>query len=96
MEQHTKQVTVEYVDAKLLFAQFEEIKALVAEINKQLNPPKVDKYLTREEVASLLKISLPTLHDWTKKGFLQSYRIGNALRYKEEEVLSSPIAIKKI
>jgi len=44
------------------------------------------KYLSRAEVARLLKISLPTLHEWTKSELLQSYKIGNRVLYKQEEV----------
>lgn len=44
------------------------------------------KYLSRVEVAKLLKISLPTLNEWTKIGHLQSYRIGNRVLYKTEEI----------
>jgi len=47
------------------------------------------EYITRKEVAKLLKITLPTLHDWTKQGFLQSYRIGNRILYKLKEVEQS-------
>ena len=48
-----------------------------------------EKFLTRSEVARLLKITLPTLHDWTKKGLLKAYRIGNRIRYKEAEVMAT-------
>lgn len=48
-----------------------------------------EKFLTRGEVARLLKITLPTLHDWTKKGLLKAYRIGNRIRYKEAEVMAT-------
>lgn len=44
------------------------------------------KYLSRSEVSRLLKISLPTLHEWTKLNLLQSYKIGNRVLYKNEEV----------
>jgi len=45
-----------------------------------------EKYLTRGEVANFLKISLPTLHRYTKDGVLKSYRIVGKIRYKLEEV----------
>ena len=44
------------------------------------------EYLSRAEVAKLLKISLPTLHEWTKLHWLQSYKIGNRVLYKLQEV----------
>jgi len=43
-------------------------------------------FLSRKEVTELLKVSLPTLHEWTKAGWLQSYKIGNRVLYKPEEV----------
>jgi len=46
-------------------------------------------YLSRKEVASLLKITLPTLHDWTKMGYLKSYKIGARVLYKESEVVAT-------
>jgi excisionase family DNA binding protein len=52
-----------------------------------------EEFLTREEVATLLKISLPTLHDWCKKGLLNPFKIGNKVRFKKHEVMSSPKAI---
>lgn len=56
-------------------------------------PNDAEEYLTREETAKLLKCSLPTLWEWTRKDLLQSYRIGNKVRYKRSEVMSSPKAI---
>ncbi|HOX77204.1 MAG TPA: helix-turn-helix domain-containing protein [Bacteroidales bacterium] len=48
-----------------------------------------DELLTRAETAKLLKISLPTLHDWTRTGKLQSYRISSRLRYRKSEVIEA-------
>ena len=44
------------------------------------------EYLTRRETAKLLSISLVTLNEWSKKGILQSYRIGGRVRYKKSEI----------
>jgi excisionase family DNA binding protein len=44
------------------------------------------KLISRKEVATLLKISLPTLNEWSKLGWLQSYKIGNRVLYKLPEV----------
>lgn len=43
-------------------------------------------YLSRADVCELLKISLPTLHEWTKLGLLKSYKIGNRVLYKQQEM----------
>jgi excisionase family DNA binding protein len=60
---------------------------------KPSTPSDAEEFLTREEVAKLLKISLVTLHDWTNRDLLKSYRIGNKVRYKRNEVMQSPKAI---
>jgi len=59
-------------------------------LSKSHPPPNKEdsgnKYLSRAEVAKLLKISLPTLHIWTKLKLLQSYKIGNRVLYKQQEI----------
>ena len=52
-------------------------------------PIEQSEYLSRKEVAKLLKITLPTLHDWTKLGYLKSYKMGTRVLYKESEVKST-------
>lgn len=53
-----------------------------------VNTEKEFKYITRKQVAKLLKITLPTLNEWTKLGWLQAYKIGSRVLYKEPEVIS--------
>ncbi len=60
-------------------------------------PPQFEteeKYLTRKETADLLKISLPTLNDYTKKGKLIGYRLGSRVLYKESEIHANLQKIK--
>ena len=47
------------------------------------------KLLTKAETAQILQISLPTLHDYTKRGLIKSYRLGTKIRYKFQEVEES-------
>lgn len=42
--------------------------------------------LTRKQTASLLGVTLPTLHAWTKQGKITGYRIGTTVRYKKDEL----------
>lgn len=51
------------------------------------------KYLTRRETATRLRITLPTLNAYTKKGLLKGVRFGYRVLYREEDVLT---AIKDI
>ena len=44
------------------------------------------KYYGREEVATLLKISLPTLHEYTKEGRIKAVRIKGRVLYSEEAI----------
>lgn len=64
----------------------ETIQEQIGQIQKPL--PKTE-LLTRKEAAEILGVSLPTLHYWTKDGEVPAYRIGNRVRYKRDEVLSS-------
>jgi excisionase family DNA binding protein len=65
----------------------------LAEIKKSFEPKTPTEYLTRNEVAKLLKCDLSTVHNWTKKGKLVKHCIGNRAYYKRSEVEA---AIKKI
>jgi excisionase family DNA binding protein len=65
----------------------------LAEIKKSFEPKSPTEYLTRTEVAELLKCDLSTVHNWTKKGKLVKHCIGNRAYYKRSEVES---AIKEI
>lgn len=54
-----------------------------------LKPPPKIQYLSRKEVSELLKVSLVTVHNWTKEGLINSYRIGRRVMYKKEEIEES-------
>lgn len=49
----------------------------------------MEKFLTRKELSTLLKVTIPTLHNWEKQGKLKGYQIGRAVRFKEDEVLNA-------
>ncbi len=76
-------ITVEELKKELIL----EFKQLLKAFLEQQE--KVDELLTRQETAKILKISLVTLHDWTKKDILPAYRIGAKVRYIKREVLES-------
>ncbi len=66
-------------------------EAIQREFLKLTNQPQPDRteFITRQETAQILNVSLVTLNEWTKNGTLQGYRIGSRIRYKKNEVLSS-------
>ena len=70
-----------------------EVRAELQNIALNFQPLKQPEYLTRKEVAKILKVSLVTLSDWNKKGVLKPYRLGNLIRYKREEIDQALIVI---
>lgn len=46
-------------------------------------------FITRGQVAKMLQISLPTLHNYVKQGLIKSYRIGGKVRFKANEIEKS-------
>lgn len=44
------------------------------------------KYLTREEVSRALSVTLVTLYNWNKSGYLKAVKIGKAVRYKKSDI----------
>jgi excisionase family DNA binding protein len=70
-----------------------DVRTELKEIVLNFQPTKQPEYLTRKEVAAILKVSLVTLSDWNKKGILKPYRLGNLIRYKSSELESALISI---
>lgn len=52
------------------------------------------KIFTHKEVSTLLKITLPTLQEWTKLGLLPSYPVSFRRLYKSNEVDQAILAGK--
>ena len=71
-----------------LYELLEKIEQIIDRRLTALAPQKQDAtaYITRREVADILKVTLPTLHDWTKLGWLKAYKIGTRVLYKRNEV----------
>ena len=55
----------------------------------ELNAKKDDTLITRKEVVSYLRVSFPTIDNWTKKGILRAYYMGNRVYYKKEEIFKT-------
>jgi excisionase family DNA binding protein len=48
-----------------------------------------DILITSKETAQMLKISIPTLRKLRHSGIIPSYRIGNKILYKKQEVMET-------
>src|SRR5687767_8818215 len=64
----------------------EEIKRVMPEW-KTAYQPNDEPLLTRKEIATYLKVSLVTLHDWTKNRGFPSHRKRGCVRFLKSEVL---------
>jgi len=82
----------------------EEFKKIISDVieeklkfrpRKELHE-KQTIYLNRFEVVELLKISLPTLNNWSKSGIVQAYRIGNRVLYKADEIEQAIQSVKNL
>lgn len=70
-----------------------DFRIQLEELKKSFDPKKPQELLTRSETAKLLKISLSSVHNWTKKGSLKSYGISGKVYYKRSEVESALIEL---
>lgn len=63
--------------------------ALQSFSEKSSNSKKEEEYYTRQETASKLRVTLPTLHTYSLAGKIKAYRFGSRVRYKKSEIDSS-------
>lgn len=75
----------------------ELIRKVVAEqlelFRKNIPTDNPNELLTRAEACILLKINMTTLWNWSKKGRIISYGIGNRVYYKRGELMGSLVRI---
>lgn len=64
-------------------------QVLREELSTLQSEKQTSNYLTRKEASKLLKLSLPTLDDYTKKGIIKGYRIGTRVLYLESDIALS-------
>lgn len=85
-------VMIEQIERGTLLNLFEGIASSLNAIKGKITPPVETVFLTTDEVAEKLKVSKVTVWSWTKAGILKSYRIGNQVRYIEDEVIRAATA----
>ncbi len=62
------------------------VKQQLEELKKEYQPKTPEEYLSRAEVAKLLKVDISTVHNWGKAGKLKRHGLGNRVYYKRSEV----------
>lgn len=90
-----KVLQVHQISAESLLLQIDGIiENRLKSVSSSTAPPSdTPEYLSREQVANMFNVSLPTLWAWCNKGHLKPYRLGNKVRFLKSEVLTAPVPI---
>jgi excisionase family DNA binding protein len=71
------------------------IKSELTELKKTLNPDHLESpHLTRRETAKFFGVSLNCVNDWTRKGILKAYKVGQRTYFKRSELLQVMFNLK--
>ena len=71
------------------------VERQINELKKTFTPKEPDDFLTRMEVAKLLKISLTTVHEYSNTGILKKYKVGNRTYFSRKEIESTLFSSNK-
>lgn len=85
---------IHHITAEQLAKLFADLQNQINELKLHYEPKQPTEYLTRKEVAQLLKTSLVTIHTWCKTGKLNSYGIGNRVYFRRSEIESAIMRLK--
>ena len=69
------------------------VRKEIEDLKRNYQPKQPEEYLTRHEVADLLKIDKSTVHNHVKKGVLKQYGIGGKVYYKRSEIEAKMIPL---
>lgn len=78
---------------EVVLEQLENIGATLKNINEKVKKEDNNRLMTRYEEADYFKVSITTIHHWTKKGKLKSYGIGGRVYYKEVEIIKTLVPL---
>jgi excisionase family DNA binding protein len=77
-------------------SQTEILQALIVqvqELSKNLQTKQPEEYLTRKDVAKLLKVSISTVSNWKNTGVISYHCMGGRVYYKRSEIDKAMIKI---
>ena len=81
------QITPEQLEKQIIDGVKNQLNALI----EHFQPKEPTEYLTRHEVANLLKVDISTVHNWTKNGKLTSYNMVGRVYYNRSEIEAAMI-----
>jgi hypothetical protein len=71
------------------------VKSQLEDFKETFNTHNPEELLTRVQTCKFLQINSSTLWQWTNKGKVIAYGIGNRRYYKKAELLNSLLPLKK-
>jgi excisionase family DNA binding protein len=75
---------------------FSRIETIIEKkLEEKIKIEKAVHLMSRKEVAVYFKVSIVTIHNWTKEGILPSHRVGSRIFYKSNEIEEVVTKIKK-
>ncbi len=74
------------ISAEQINTLFQGLTNQIKELKENFEPVKPTEYLTRNEVAEMLKVDLSTLWLWQKKGKLIPVGLGNRVYYRRSDI----------
>lgn len=86
-----KIIQIEGISAQEFIAELQSIRNSIDQLRIALTVKKSpvmpkDKYISREKAADLFKVTTTTIDNWSKKGLIQKYKIGNRVLLKTSEL----------
>ena len=72
-----------------------DLSQTIHNLKNNFEPKQPTDLLTRNEVAELLKCTLPTVHNWAKTGIITSYGINGRVYFKRSEIENALVCLNK-
>ena len=83
-------IEINGIDLSQLAQKIDSLTNALNEKNEEQKKEANDEnFIKRVEVAKILRVTLQNIKDWTNKGLITAYRIGNRIRYKQSEILQT-------
>jgi excisionase family DNA binding protein len=71
------------------------LKERIQNIEQNLQPKEPTEYLTKQEVADMLKVDLSTIHNWSKRGILTYFQLGGRIYLRRKDVEAAIVKLEK-
>lgn len=62
------------------------VRLQIEQFKKEIETPEKSEFMSRQETADFLKVSLFTIHLWMKKGILKPMKMGNRTYFERKEI----------